>query len=266
MFKKFIQIWRKITKRQKFIISVVILSLFLFVSEHLFNRLSIYTAFLLSILTDLFLFWAVRRDLKETFFPQVFILPFFYSLAFSLFYFLVPGRFLTRLTMTSLYAFGLYSLLLSQNIFIVSSVRTIALLASARTVSFIITLLSYFFISNVIFSLHLNVFFTLFLIFGASFPLILQSIWTYSLNSKLFTDVTWVSYLTLCLLEVALVLWFWPTVPTIIGIFLAGFFYITVGLSHVWFDKRLFKSVMWEYIWVGVLVFSVFAFFSLRSS
>ena len=265
MFKKFIQIWHKVTKRQKFIVGVAFLSLVLFISEHLFSKSSIYIVFFISFLTDLFLFWAVREDLKENFFPQVLILPFSYSLSFSLFYFLVPGRFLTRILMTSLYAFGLYSLFLSQNIFIVSSIRTIALLASARTVSLIITLLSYFFIMNVIFSLHLNAFFTLFLIFTASFPLILQSIWTYSLNKRLLADIAWVAVLTLCLTEIASILWFWPVIPTIIGLFLAGFFYITVGLSHVWLDKRLFKSVMWEYIWVAVIVFSVFTFFSFKS-
>ena len=265
MFKKFIQIWNKVTKRQKFILSVVFLSLIPFASEHFFVRSSIYIAFFISVLTDILLFWSTRGDLKENFFPQIFILPFFYSLSFSLFYFLIPGRFLTRLFMSSLYAFGLYSLLLSQNIFIVSSIRTIALLSSARTVSLIIALLSYFFIANVVFSLHLNVFFTLFLIFCISFPLILQSIWTYTLSNNLAADIQWVLFLSLCLTEIALVLWFWPVIPTIIGLFLAGFFYITVGLSHVWFDKRLFKSVMWEYIWVAVIVFSVFIFFSFRS-
>ena len=266
MYKKFIRIWSRVTKRQKFIIIVIALSLVLFISESLFSKSGIFIAFFLSFLTSIFLFWAVREDLKENFFPQVFILPFFYSLSFALFYFLVPARFLTRLSITSLYAFGLYSLLLTQNIFIVSSIRTIALLASARTVSFIITLLSYFFMCNVIFSLHLNIFLTLISVLSLSFPLILQSMWTYTLSNKIFSDITWVSFLSLCLAELALVLWFWPTIPTIIGLFLSGFFYITVGLSHVWVDKRLFKSIMWEYIWVAVIVFSVFAFFSFKSS
>ena len=66
--------------------------------------------------------------------------------------------------MTSLYALGLYSLFLSQNIFTVSSIRTIALLSGARTVSLVLTLLSFFFLSNVVFSFHINIFLTLLLI------------------------------------------------------------------------------------------------------
>jgi hypothetical protein len=276
MFKKFIQIWRQIKKkknylfdipkRQKFIVSVAILSLALFFSEQLFGKGGIYIAIPLSIFTDLFVFWAIRRDLKDNFSPQIFILPLIYTLACALFYFLVPVRFMTRVGMTSLYALGLYSLLLSENIFIVSSIRTIALLSSARTVSFMITLLSYFFLSNVVFSLHFNIAITLLLIFAFSFPLILHSIWTHTLESDFRSQIVWIFLIALCLVETAFILWFWSTTPTIIALFLTGVFYILVGISQVWLDKRLFKGVMWEYIWVAVIVFLVFITFSLRSS
>lgn len=253
-----------ISKRQKFILSVVSLSLLLFLAEYLLGKSGLYIAFFLSFLTVILFFLSVRKDLKNNFSPQIFIIPFFYSLSFGLFYFLVPARFLTRITMTLLYALGLYSLLLSLNIFVVSSIRTIALLSSGRTVSFIITLLSYFFLANVAFSMHLNVFFTLALVFSFSFLLILYSLWTYSLDSKFFSHFLWVACLSFCLVEVALALWFWSILPTIIALFLTGFFYIIVGLSQVWLEKKLFKNVMWEYIWVGVLVFLVFIFFALR--
>ncbi|MBF8249819.1 MAG: hypothetical protein HW400_420 [Candidatus Levybacteria bacterium] len=275
MFKKFTQIWRKIKKkidflfnipkRQKFIISVALLSLALFFSEQLFGKGGIYIAFLLSLLADLFVFWAIREDLKGNFSPQVFILPLLYTLSCTLFYFLVPVRFITRIGMTSLYALGLYSLLLSENIFIVSSIRTIALLSSARTVSFVVTLLSYFFIANVVFSLHFNVFVTLAFVFAFSFPLILHSIWSHTLEKDFRLHMEWILIIALCVVETAFVLWFWPTTPTIIGLFLTGLFYILVGISQIWLDKRLFKSVMWEYIWVGVIIFLVFVAFGMRS-
>lgn len=287
MFKKFIQIWQtiikrqtlllrkfsrrksflfNIPKRQKFIISVAILSLILFSSEQLFGKAGIYIAVLLSILTDLFIFWAVRKDLQGNFSPQIFILPLMYTLACALFYFLVPARLLTRVGMTSLYALGLYSLFLSENIFIVSSVRTIALLSSARTVSFIVTILSYFFLSNVVFSLHLDIVITLLLVLAFSFPLILHSIWTHTLERDFKSQIDWIFLISLGLVETAFALWFWPTTPTIIALFLTGLFYILVGISQVWLDNRLFKGVMWEYIWVAVIVFLVFVTFSLRSS
>lgn len=276
MFKKFIQIWFRrfskknsylfnIPKRQKFVISVITLSFILFFSEQLFGRGGIYIAFLLSLFTDFFVFWAIKNDLKDNFSPQVFILPLLYTLACALFYFLVPARFLTRIGMTSLYAFGLYSLLLSENIFIVSSIRTIALLSSARTVSFIVTLLSYFFMANVVFALHLNIVATLFFVFLFSFPLIVHSIWTHTLEKDFRLNFEWILLITICMVETAFALWFWPTTPTIIGLFLTGLFYILVGISQIWLDKRLFKGVMWEYVWVAVIVFLVFITFGMRS-
>lgn len=267
MFKKFTQIWKRtIGKRQKFIVSVIILSFILFGSEQLFGKSGIYVSLGLSFLTVILIFWAVSKDLKKNFSPQIFILPFLYSLAFALFYFLVPARFITRIAMTSIYALGLYSLFLCENIFIVSSIRTIALLSSARTVSFIITILTYFFLSNVVFSLHLNVFITLFLIFGFSFPLILYSVWIHTLNKNSFSYFYWILLLTVCLAETAAMLWFWPTSPTIIALFLTCLFYILIGLSQMWLDKRLFKGVMWEYVWVAVIVFAVFIAFGLSSA
>jgi len=276
MFKKFTRIWLKrfsrkgsylfsIPKRQKFIIGVVILSLILFLSEQLFGKGGIYIAFLLAFLTCFFVYWAMRQDLKDNFSPQIFILPLIYTLACALFYFLIPARFMTRIGITSLYALGLYSLLLSENIFIVSSIRTIALLSSARTVSFIITILSYFFMANVVFSLRLNIPITLFFVFVFSFFLILHSIWTHTLESNFRLNLEWIMLIAVCIVEIAFILWFWPTTPTIIGLFLAGLFYILVGISQVWLDRRLFKGVMWEYVWVGVIVFLVFITFGMRS-
>jgi hypothetical protein len=251
-----------LNKRERLIVSVVLLSLGLFITEYFLGKSALYTILGLSVVTDVFLFISLREDLKDNFWPQIFILPFFYSLAFGLFYFLVPARLLTRIAMTSLYALGLYSLFLSENIFTVSAVRTIALLSSARTVVFTLTLLSYFFLANVIFTFHINGILTLLFIFGFSFPLVLNSIWIYSLERKLFANALWVFSLALCLFEVAILLWFWPSLPTVIALFLTGIFYSIVGLSQAWFEKRLFKSVIVEYVWVALVVFIVLALFT----
>ncbi|MEX2007677.1 MAG: hypothetical protein WD992_02800 [Candidatus Levyibacteriota bacterium] len=251
-----------VNKRQIFIFAVFVLSLGLFVTQYLFGKSGIVAVFLLSVLTDFFVFWALQKDFKERFVPQVFILPFFYSLAFGLFYFLVPARFLTRIAVTLVYSFGLYSLFLSENIFTVSAIRTIALLSSARTVSFVITILSYFFLSNVVISLHLNIFYLLPLLFIFTFALALHSVWTYSLEIRLKEASLWAGLLTICILEVGMVLWFWPSRPTVIALFLTGFFYSVIGLTQAWFDKRLFRNVILEYVWVAAIVFFVLVLFT----
>jgi len=250
------------SKRQKFILSVIVLSVGLFSSEYILGKSAISIVFVLSILTSIFLYIGLREDLKDNFSWQVFILPFFYSLAVGLFYLLVPARLITRIGMTSLYALGLYSLYLSQNIFTVSSIRTIALLSGARTVSLVLTLLSYFFLSNVVLSFHINVFITLLLIFIYSFLIILQAIWTYTLEKNPLSEIFWTLSLTICLSEVALFLWFRLGSPTVLALFLSAIFYVLIGLTHAWFEKRLFRGVILEYFWLTVVAFIFLVLFT----
>ncbi|MFH1833266.1 MAG: hypothetical protein ABH816_03865 [Candidatus Levyibacteriota bacterium] len=251
-----------ITKRQKFIAVVVVLTLGLFVSEYILGKSGFFVAFTLAFLTDFLLFWSDDSDIRENFSPSVFILPFLYSLSFGLFYFLVPNRFLTRILITSLYGVGLYSILLSQNIFTVASIRTIALLSSARTVSFIITIVTYFFLANIILSLDLFIVPTAILLFLMSYLLETHSIWTYTLERTFFPQRIYILILSICFAQMSMILWFWPSNPTIVAIFLTGFFYAVTGLSHVWFERRLFKEVLLEYIWAGVFVSLILILFT----
>lgn len=251
-----------IDKRQKFVLGMMVLSIGLFLSEFQFEKAGIVVAIILGLLTDVILYWAVKDDLEDNFSIGIFILPFFYSLAFALFYFLLPTRILFRLILTTLYAFGLYSLFLSENIFTVGAIRTIALLSGARIVSFVLTLLSYFFLTNTIFSLHQVIFLTIPLLALYTYPLVYQALWTYTIQKTPMPIREWAGVISLCIIEVAVAVWFWPSSPTVIALFLAGFLYTLVGLSHVWFEKRLFRSVMWEYVWVGVIVFFVLLLFT----
>lgn len=249
-------------KRQKFVISVFVLSLGLFFLQHFFEKSNIVFITALSIAANLLFLATTYNDLKKNLSFRIFILPFLFTFSFGLFYSLVPSRFLTRLVISSLYGIGMYSLFLSQNIFLVASIRTITLLSSARIVSFVLTLVSYFFLLNIIFSLHLPVIPLSVLVFILSFVLISHSLWMHTLNKSIFGEFLWVLALSFCLFEISLVLSLWPTNPTVIALFLTGFFYTIVGIIQVWFDKRLFKGVLWEYVWVAVIVFFILILFT----
>lgn len=251
-----------IGKRQKFVTATLLLSLGLFLTEFKLTQWGLYITLLLPFVNILFLWWAIHEDLKENKLYQVFILPFFYTLAFGFFYLLTPATLFVRFLLTVIYAFGLYSLFLSQNIFIVSSSRTIQLLSGARIVSFVITLISYFFLTNIVFSFHVIIFPVIALIAFYTYLLVYHSLWTYTLQKYSQPLMIWVSALTVCLIEVATVVWFWPSNPTVTALFLSGFFYAIVGLSHIWLEKRLFKGILWEYVWVGTIVFFVLLLFT----
>lgn len=253
-----------IPKRQKFVLAVLILSVGLFlVGNNQTGQYALHIALTLAIVTDIFLLWGIYSNLRENFNASIFILPFFYSLSSGMFYFLVPARLLFRIPVAIIYGIGLYSLFLSQNVFIVATNRVIALLAGARIVSFLITILSYFLITDIVFSLHLPFLPMIFIVALYSYLLVYQSIRTYVLQKIESESIFfWSAGVTLCLVEAAALLWFWPSSPTIIAIFLAGFFSTLAGLSHTWFERRLFRGVLWEYLWVGAVVFFVLIAFT----
>ncbi len=251
------------SKRQLFVLSVLILSAGLFASEYVSGLYLLPVALLLSICASGFFFLAARHDLSVKFSYPIFILPFFYTLAFVLFYPLIPARLLTRIITTGIYAFGLYSLFLTQNIFVVSAIRTINLLRSARIVSFVLTIIVLFLISNFIFSQRMPIYVATPLIFATSFLLNFQSLWTYSMSGEWRSSMFQISsFVSLAIAQLALVLSLWPINPAIYSIFITGMFYAYSGLCHAWIEKRLFRNVLWEYVWVGFLAVLILIFFT----
>jgi len=249
-------------KRQKFVVGVVALSFGFFLAEYAFNTYGILSAFFLAFFSDLVLFWAIRKDLRENFSFQAFILPFLYTLSFGMFSFLTPARLLTRIILTSLYALGMYSIFLSENIFIVASIRTIALLNSARIVSLVISLVTFFFLANTTFSIRAILIPTIATLFLLSLLLTTHAVWTYTLEADFKKDFSWVIVVGICIIQLSVMIWFWPTSPTIVALFLTSVWYVLVGLVHVWLDKRLFRSVLWEYTWVSIIAFLVLISFT----
>src|SRR3990167_7401521 len=207
-----------LSKRQKFVLTVLFMSIGIFISTYLSGINLIITSIFLSFLGIILLYFTLRSDISGTFYYPILILPFFFTISFSLFYPLIPARLLTRIIVVLLYAFGLYSLFITQNIFAVSAIRTITLLRSARIVSFVLTIVVLFLLTNIIFSLALG--------------------------------------------QLAFVLNLWPVTAAIYSIFITGIFYAYSGLTHAWIEKRLFKGILWEYVWVGFLAILILVFFS----
>lgn len=255
----------KVSKRGKFVICVFFLSLCMFLSEYVSGKVIILAGFILASLTTFFLYFILRTDiLRKRGIIPILILPFFYTLSFSLFYSLIPPRFLSKLILTALYAFGVYSLFLTENIFAISSLRTINLLRSARIVSFVITIFVLFFLFNVIFSLRFPIYITPVLVGFISFLMAIQFLWSYvgerdqgGREVSIFSAI-----LAIMMTELACVLTLWPVTPAIYAIFLTGIFYTYSGLSHIWIERRLFKGILWEYVWVGILSILFLVIFS----
>lgn len=240
------------SKRQKFVALVLLLSAGIFVSEFFTGIYTVIISLGLAIITDVLLFFILRRDMRGWSAVPILILPFFYTLSCGLFYSVVPQRMISRILITFFYSFGLYSLLLTQNIFAVSTLRTINLVRSARIVSFVITIIILFFLTNTIFSLRLPFYITPFLVGLIAFLLGFQSLWIRTIDGASQRDVFLHGLVcALMIFQLAWALILWPVQPAIYTLFITGMFYTYIGVSQVWFEKRLFKGVLWEYIWVG---------------
>lgn len=249
-------------KRQKFVLAIFVLSVGFFISQFI-GVYGVIAGAVLSFLTCFFLYLILKKDIEGTFYYPILLLPFLYTLSFSLFDLLIPSRMISRFIITAFYAFGLYSLFLTQNIFAISSIRTINLLRSARIVSFIIAIVILFFLINVIFSLHFYTFVMPLFIFTVTFLLNLQSFWSYSLDRQMLSEVIlYAAINSFALSQLSFVLTLWPVNATIYSIFLTGIFYTFSGLSHTWFERKLFKGVMWEFVWVGFLSIIILILFS----
>src|SRR3989344_2325076 len=205
-----------LNKRQKIIITSLILTMGLLSTQMADFNLRFRFIGGLGVLAYLLSLWSLWEGLSKTKALVLMILPAFFTVAVSSFYFLLPVRWLTRLPVAFIFGLTFYLLLLAQNVFNVASIRTIPLYRAASTASFLFTLLSAFFLYNVVFAFNL-----LFLWNGLgvtliSFPLILSALWTIEMEDKVSSALVIRSFIvSLILGEIALSFSFWPMPTTI---------------------------------------------------
>lgn len=248
----------EVTKRQKIIITSVILTLGLLSTQLVDFNLRFRFIAGLSVLAYVLSLWSLWEGLSITKAIILLILPTFYVLAVSSFYFLLPVRWLTRLPVALVFGLTFYLCLLSQNVFNVASIRTIPLYRAASTASFLFTLLSAFFIFNVIFAFELLFLWNGVAIFLISFPLVLQVIWSIEMSEKVTTaNIVQSLILALVLAELALSFSFWPMPTTIWSLSLSSAMYVVLGLATQVLRGKVSKRVVWEYLAIGAIVLLV---------
>lgn len=248
----------KVTKRQKIVIASVILTIGLLSTQLVDFNLRFKFIAGLSVLAAGLSLWALWEGLNLTKAIVLLILPVFFTTALSSFYFLLPVRWLTRLPVALGFGLMFYLLLLAQNVFNVAAIRTIPLYRAASTASFLFTLLSAFFIFNVIYAFNLLFLWNGVVVLLISFPLCLQVLWTLEMEDRV-TPAIFVQSLViaLCLAELALSFSFWPMPTTIWSLSLSSIMYVLLGLTTQYLRGRVNKRVVWEYIGIGAIILLV---------
>lgn len=248
-----------ISKRQKFVLTAVLLSIALLMIELTGVSWRYQAIGILVFLTFLLSAWSLSEGLSGIKWLTVLILPVFFTAGVGLFYFLISASsWLMKLPVVFIYAIGIYALLLTENIFSVAAIRTIQLLRSAHVVGFLLTIVTAFFLYDTVLAFRFSSWFNSFLIMVISFSLLIQGLWCINLDDKI-TKKTWFSSLILALVlgELALVFSFWPVTVAINSLGLTTGLYITLGLAQHEFGGRLFKRTINEYVGIGFVVLAI---------
>lgn len=250
-----------INKRRKIVITAVLLTIGLLSTQIINFNLRFQSIAVLALLTYVLSLWSLWEGINKLKAVILMILPVAFTLAVSSFYFLLPIRWLTRFPVAIFYGLLFYLLLLSQNVFNVASIRTIPLYRAASTAAFLFTLLSAFFIFNVLYSLNLLFIWNAVLVGVISFLLILQVLWSIEMEDKVHTSIIIQSFvLGFGLAELALVFSFWPLQPTIWALAISSAMYIGVGLSTQVLRERANDRIYWEYLGIGITVLAIVFF------
>ena len=247
-------------KRQKFVISSLLLSLGLFSTqlvtiEFPYRYLAIAALFVVSYFISS---WALFDDLKGIEWLVIAPFPGLYAVSVALFYFLLPEAVLSRVAIMFLFGLGMYAIYLTSNIYSVAAIRTIQLLRAAMAVGFLMALVTSLFFYNTIFSFKFPFFVNALLVFLVSFPIVLNGLWVVNLETTLSKRVLMYSLLlSFVLSEMAVTISFWPVSVWIASLFLVTGMYVFLGLMQHHLQGRLFRSTLREYSGVGLFVLAV---------
>jgi len=243
------------SKRRRFIITSVVLSLGFIAIQFLDQNYRIISIASLGILTILLFSWSLKEGLGWNMTLMSLVLPLYFTVSVGLFGFLLPTNIFTKIPPVIFYGLGLYALCLTSNIYTVSAIRTIALMRAARGVGFVLSLITYFLVYDTILSLKTSIILTSLFVLFFSIPLFLQGFWAVHLEKKLNSQELRHSIFSgLVMAEIALLLFFWPVTVAVGSLFLTTSVYIILGLGQAQLEARLFRETVKEYLLVGFIV------------
>ena len=240
-------------KRQRFTIQTLILTAGLLTTQLIWEDYRFVMVLILSILSYVLTIWSLSEDVKGIEWGLLFILPVFFTASVSLFYFLLPGRWITRLMITVVFSVGTYAILLVENIYNVAVARSIQLLRAAHSVGLLVTLVVIFLVTNIIYSLRLPFWQNMIIVVVSGFVLALQSLWSIKLETKISTEFVILSILVgIVLGELAGTLSFWPVENSTYSLLISASYYTIAGVIQQHLLGRLFNNIIREYIIVFI--------------
>jgi len=247
MKKKFL----KIEKRIRLAIATLAMTvLFLFSTFFFFDK-AFYFIPLFVICSYFLTYFALLEGIEKIEWLMLFLPPILLTISTYLFYFLFPGRWLTRLPAVIFFAISYYAILLCSNIFNVGVEKSLQLYRPAFSINFFYQLVILFFLFQVIFSFHLDFFINGLGSGVIAFILALHLFWSRRLTLSLEKEnIILAGLVGILVFQSAVVLSFLPLNSSIFSLFLIAFYYVLSGLIYNFSEKTLFKETIKEYLTV----------------
>ncbi len=246
-----------LTKRRKFLIVSIVLTLGLWIIQSLSVEGRYMAIVVLAMMSAVLTGWSLLTDLRGVAWILDLILPTLYPTVVAVFYFVLPQAAVTRWVVLLLFTVSMYGLLLTANIFAVAAIRTIQLLRAARAVGFLLSIFTAALFFHVIYSLHLPLLVVVGLVFLATYPILLQGIWSYTLHTDISRDLLSAAIGALVVAELALVISFWVIDPPLASVMLSMATYVIMGLFQHEAEGRLFPRTVQEFVGFSTIVFLV---------
>lgn len=246
-------------RREKFVITAVVLSLGVLGIQYVPIDWRYWAIAGFCLVSYLVSAWALHDDLQRHEWLTIVPFPPLYAASVSLFYFLLPESLVTKFAILGVFGIGMYALFLTANIFSVAKGRTIQLLHAAHAISLWFTLLTSLLFTNTIFSFRLPFFWNGLLVGLVHFPLIVMSLWSIELENRIAKSLVQLSGITtLLLVELAIILSFFPFSVWNTALFIMSVLYMALGILHNYLKGRLFDNTLREYSLVAVFTLIMF--------
>lgn len=242
---------KRIEKRQRLLIATFLLTL-LFTGATFFSFEWVYLFVpIIALAVYVLTYFAILDGITRHERLMLFIHPIYFSIVFYLFYFFVPQRWLTRLPFITIYIISMYAITLSQNIFNVGVSKSLQLFRAAFSVNYLFATICSFLAYSLIISLRLNAIWNTLLVFVASFPLVLQLMWSIEPKEYIEREILVYSLLiSFILSQLGTILSFVPINQSIFALVLTSLLYSMTGLFTTFIQNALYKEKVREYVFV----------------
>lgn len=263
MKQKIIKLLAKIDKRKRFLVATIVLTFQMLVFTFLGFETAMVGLPIALIVVYIASFFAILEGIDRGEYIMLFLVPIYFTLAFIMFYFFLPQRWLTRLPVLMIYGVSMYAILLSQNIFNVGVVKSLQLFRAAYSVNYLFLTIIMFLTSSLLFSFRLTFIENALGVFFLSVPLALHLLW--SVEPKLIIEkkIIQLSFVIgIIIAEVTIVGSFMPLNSAIFALLTTGVYYSLCGLFAADFSGRLFRDRVREYVFVMIFI-GIITFLSL---